>query len=43
MTVDTLTINRQLVDTGFDRTQAKAVADVLRDANSDLATAARLP
>lgn len=40
MTVDTLTITRQLVDTGFDRAQAEAVADVLRGANSDLATRA---
>ena len=30
--------HRKLVDAGFDRTQAEAVDDVLRDANSDLAT-----
>ncbi len=38
MTVDTLTITRQLVDAGFDRPQAEAVADVLRDTSSENAT-----
>ena len=38
MTVDTLTITRQLVAAGFDRQQLEAVADALREANQDLDT-----
>ena len=38
MTVDTLTITRQLVDAGFNREQAEAVADVLRYTSSENAT-----
>lgn len=38
MTVDTLTITRQLVDAGFNRKQAEAVADVLRYTSSENAT-----
>ena len=38
MTVDRLTITRQLVSAGFDRQQAEAVADALREANRDLVT-----
>ena len=38
MTVDTLTITRQLVAAGFDRQQAEAVADSLREADQDLDT-----
>ncbi len=38
MTVDTLTITRQLVSAGFDRPQAEAVADALREANRDSVT-----
>ena len=42
MTVDTLTITRQLVAAGFDRQQAEAVADALREANRDYVTKADL-
>ena len=38
MIVDTLTITRQLVSAGFDRPQAEAVADALREANRDSVT-----
>lgn len=42
MTVDTLTITRQLVAAGFNRQQAEAVADALRKANQDFVTKADL-
>ena len=38
MTVDTLTITRQLIAAGFDRQQAEAFADALREANRGLVT-----
>ena len=38
MTVDTLTMTRQLVAAGFDRQRAEAVADALQAANRDLVT-----
>ena len=38
MTVDTLTITRQLIAAGFDRQQAEAAADALREANRGLVT-----
>ena len=40
MPLDTLTTARKLVATGFERRQAEAVADALRDASRDFATCA---
>ena len=40
MPLDTLTTARKLVAAGFERRQAEAVADALRDASRDFATCA---